>query len=257
MYLVGGIVRDDLLNLTSKDIDICLDTGFLNMKRISQLLMNAFPDRNVQFIERFNNVKLSHDNFNIDIVPFRKEFYKGASNYPSIHEGTFIDDVLRRDFTINSIYMKYMGKGCISLIDPLGGLRDINNHTLKLNYHGSFSDDPTRMIRMFIYQHRLGFEIDHHTIKEIDAELMTKINPSLVFSLVQDFLQEPTSKNILESLIEWRLLDGFGITDVGFFEPSINIREQWGNLIEVNPKLIKTFEDLGIYSKLLKKIRKG
>ncbi len=227
------------------------------MKTIHQLLLSALPEGNVQFVERFNNVRLSYGAFKVDLVPFRKESYNVISNYPSILEGTFIDDVLRRDFTVNSIYMKYIGEGKFSLIDPLGGLKDLENKVLKLNYPGSFSDDPTRMIRLFIYQQRLGFDIDPHMIKEIDFDYMIKINPSLIFYMVQGALKEPGCTEILASLIEWRLLDSFGITSLGQFDPSKSIRQQWKSLMEVNPKLIKTFEDLGIYSKLLEEIRKG
>ena len=114
-YIVGGYVRDKILNVKSNDIDI---------------ITNALPDEvckifNIEHIDNFGSIKLKYNNYIFEVTTFRKEYYKNNDRRP--YKVEYIDDLkedlMRRDFTINSICIDKNGM----YIDLLNGINDINN----------------------------------------------------------------------------------------------------------------------------------
>lgn len=253
LYLVGGTVRDHFLGFPSLDLDLVVDAPFEAMDGYLLRFSEAFPDCSARLSMPYRTLSLKIDGHPVDLVPMRKEHYRAESHLPHVSRGTFIDDVLRRDFTVNSLYVRIEGSQSCRLIDPLHGLDDVNQRLLRLNYRGSFRDDPTRMIRLFIYRHRLDFAIAEDTLEQLDPTLMEKVPEGDLFRLIQEEIMAPTASDLLSSLSRHHLLVKLGIYHSVGFDDGEARRSRWMRLLRANPELTKTFEELGIYSTLVRK----
>lgn len=253
-YIVGGFVRDSQLNHVSYDVDISLNTSIENMSSIFGHLNSHLECTKLQYVYEFSNIKFNLGQYNFDLVPFRKESYDQNSNKPAIKNGTFIDDLLRRDFTVNSIYKKYIEHDQFEIIDPLNGLKDIDNRLLKLNYSGSFADDPTRMFRLFIYKHRLNFNLENKTLDEIDSSLMKKVPLNTLVGFLVKILREEKNESILNDIISHDLFYSIGLLNPCEIGGLINMEEKMLEILSKNSNMIKIFQELNIYSKIIKKL---
>ena len=236
LYIVGGYVRDNHLNRKTFDVDISLKVKINQMENIFNNLKSQLNYSKIEFVDEFANIRIQMGHYNYDVVPFRKEFYVPNSYKPSIKSGTFIDDLLRRDFTVNSIYKKYIELGKYNIIDPLHGLSDIDNHLIRLNYSGSFADDPTRMLRMFTYKHRLGFEVEDNTISEIKNAYMKKIPLNALIVYLIKILKEEKNELILNDIISYQLLTSIGLINPCEIGERISLEDKMLEILSKNPK---------------------
>ena len=167
-YIVGGFVRDILLNKELKqDIDImCVGSGIELAKKIQKKINSK---EKIKIFKRYGTAMINHDNLNIEFVGSRKESYSKNSRNPNIESGSFLDDMLRRDFTINTLAIQ-LNKGKYGkLIDTFNGLKDLERKIIitPTDPNKTFSDDPLRMIRAVRFASQLNFDIDKETEKSI------------------------------------------------------------------------------------------
>lgn len=166
-YVVGGYVRDRLLNRQSKDIDIvCVGSGIRLAENVAFKLR---PIPRVTVYSRFGTAMLKHGDLEIEFVGARKESYRHDSRKPTVEEGTLEDDQDRRDFTINALAVSLNENDFGSIVDPFGGLQHLEQKLIKtpLEPSKTFSDDPLRMMRAIRFSTQLGFTIDPETLKSI------------------------------------------------------------------------------------------
>ena len=164
IYLVGGIVRDSFIDKSitkNMDIDIAVDGDidkFVN--EISRDLSIDIQNKAHNFL----NYKLitRDSNFSIDVAHTRKEKYSSKGDLPKWEKAGIIEDMYRRDITINAISVEITNND-LCLIDKLGGIKDIKNKTIKLIHDKSLEDDPTRIYRAIKYKTRLDFSFDLRT----------------------------------------------------------------------------------------------
>src|SRR4030095_2222567 len=145
LYLVGGTVRDALLDRSSPDIDLTTDAT------PDQILAVCRPRRWSDGVwlqgVRFGTVGVRKGDFKLDITTFRSDSYREDSRKPEVTFGRSIDeDLARRDFSVNAMAMK-LPDG--PFVDPHGGLADLAAKRLRTpsSPEVSFDDDPLRMLR--------------------------------------------------------------------------------------------------------------
>lgn len=151
-YIVGGFVRDYLLNIKSLDIDITT-----NMPE--ELLANIY---NVTE-SNHSSFKLSLNNYCFEVTNFRKEISYFKQRHPEVElVNTYKEDYIRRDFTINALCFDLN----MNLIDFCDGKIHLDLKTLKTirDENTTFIEDPVRILRAVYFKNKLGFKYDNNTL---------------------------------------------------------------------------------------------
>ena len=166
-FAVGGFVRDKILGRPTKDIDIvCIGDGMALAQTFSKLFHHTPP---VALFKTFGTAQVKFDDIEIEFVGARKESYARNSRKPEVSPGTIEDDQNRRDFTVNALAIALSVEQFGHIIDPFGGLQDLQNKILKtpLAPAQTFDDDPLRMMRAIRFATQLDFTITEETFNGI------------------------------------------------------------------------------------------
>jgi len=166
-YVIGGYVRDIIINRKSNDIDIVTDGDGI---MLAQLVAEHIGKKTkVSVFKNFGTAMLHFEELEIEFVGARKESYVKSSRKPYVSQGTLEEDQKRRDFTVNALALSLNEDDFGQMVDPFGGINDINNKTIKtpLDPEITFSDDPLRMIRAARFASQLQFNIDDITFEAI------------------------------------------------------------------------------------------
>ncbi len=170
VYVIGGYVRDVIMNRDCGDIDIvAVGSGIELAKKFAKKIG---PETRVNVFKNFGTAMVRYDGllqWQIEFVGARKESYRKNSRKPVVEDGTLEDDQNRRDFTINAMAVSLQKNDFGKLIDPFGGLNDIKRKIIRtpLDPDITFSDDPLRMMRAIRFATQLGFDIEEKTFEAI------------------------------------------------------------------------------------------
>lgn len=160
-YIVGGFVRDLIMGLPLKSLDILIvGDGILFAKRLSEIL-----SLHCVFHHRFKTANMLKNRIKIDIATSRSEVYKHPGSLPIVKEAGLKKDLQRRDFTINTLAILLNKNGKGTLVDLYQGCDDIKNKKIRILHNKSFIDDPTRILRAVRFESRLGFKMEEQTEK--------------------------------------------------------------------------------------------
>ncbi|MBR5778467.1 MAG: HD domain-containing protein [Bacteroidales bacterium] len=170
-YAVGGVVRDYFLHRPCTDIDIvCLGSGIDLALKVARHISENIE---VRVFKNFGTAMFHYhyngEDWQIEFVGARKESYRSNSRKPIVEDGTLTDDQNRRDFTINAMAVALNTENYGELLDPFGGIKDLNNGVIKtpLDPDITFSDDPLRMMRAIRFATQLNFIIENKTFEAI------------------------------------------------------------------------------------------
>lgn len=182
-YLIGGFVRDKLLNRRTKDMDVvCVGDGIALAHKVAVMLGDNVP---VNFFKTYGTAQIKWNDLEIEFVGARKESYRDHSRNPEVEAGTLEDDQYRRDFTINAMAVSLNENDYGSLLDPFNGTEDLEKQLIRtpLEPSQTFSDDPLRMMRAIRFASQLQFTIypaafeairqNAHRIKIVSQERIT------------------------------------------------------------------------------------
>ncbi len=165
-YVVGGYVRDYLLGLEDKDVDIVVLGDAIAFAR---LVARALGAESVVAFERFGTAMVQIERSKVEFVGARKERYAPDSRKPEVVMGTLRDDLERRDFTVNALAASLNKSSFGTLYDEFGGIQDLHDRILRtpLEPAKTFDDDPLRIMRAIRFAAQLNFTIHPETRKAI------------------------------------------------------------------------------------------
>ncbi|RIK41852.1 MAG: polynucleotide adenylyltransferase [Chloroflexi bacterium] len=241
VYIVGGFVRDLLLNSSSArlrtlDLDIVIEGDAIAFARHIQARYGG----RVVTHKRFGTAKwilddetqplqldrlladfttLPADNgaeqvaadlpTHLDFVTARTEFYTAPTVLPTVELSNIKLDLHRRDFTINTLAFSLNPDRWGELLDFFGGLNDLEHGLIRVLHSLSFVDDPTRILRAVRYEQRFGFSIEPRTLELLqDAlELLDRVTPARVRHELERILQEALPEQALKRLAALEILE--------------------------------------------------
>lgn len=191
IYIVGGFVRDLLLDRPSLDFDIVVEGNAIKLNRsladqfggrvishrhfgTAKWLINKIRDRLVEQLPASNSLIPGDLPDSLDFISARIEFYDYPTALPTIERSSIKLDLHRRDFTINTLALRLDGHHYGELYDYWNGLGDLNQGLVRVLHSLSFVDDPTRMLRAVRFEQRFNFQIESRTL-----QLMTEAGPML------------------------------------------------------------------------------
>ena len=190
-YVVGGYVRDYYLRRPSSDIDVVVvGSGIAVAEELGKVLGTK-----VVVYKTYGTAMLRWRGIEVEFVGARKESYTPESRNPHVEPGTLEDDQRRRDFTINAMAWSVNGKSFGELVDPFGGMEDMDDCIIRTPCEPdtTFSDDPLRMMRAVRFASQLGFDIDDETFEGIcrQAERIKIISKERIIVELNKILASP------------------------------------------------------------------
>ncbi len=214
VYVIGGYVRDIFLHRPSKDIDVVAVGSGIELAKTVAKKFGKYT--HLAVYKNFGTAQVKSGEIEIEFVGARKESYHRDSRKPVVEDGTLEDDQNRRDFTINALALCLNKNRYGELVDPFGGLEDMENLTIRtpLDPDITFSDDPLRMMRAIRFATQLGFFIDPETFDAIVR------NKERIHIISQERIADELNKIILspKPSIGFELLDKTGLLSIIFPE---------------------------------------
>lgn len=199
-FVIGGFVRDIILNRPSTDIDIMtVGNGIMLAEKVGEKLGLK---QKVTVFKNFGTAMLRYRNLDIEFVGARRESYQRNSRKPIVEDGTLEDDQKRRDFTINAMAIQLNDQNYGDFIDPFDGIEDLRLGIIRtpLDPDITFSDDPLRMMRAIRFATQLGFSINDETLSAIarNRNRMSIVSPERTMEeLNKIVLADKPSKGII------------------------------------------------------------
>ncbi len=262
-YVIGGYVRDIYLNRPSKDIDIvAVGSGIELARLVAQKLGRG---AHLSVFKNFGTAQVKCGDLELEFVGARKESYSHDSRKPIVEDGTLEDDQNRRDFTINALALCLNKARYGELVDPFGGLDDLEELTIRtpLDPDITFSDDPLRMMRAIRFASQLGFFIDTETFDAIHR------NRERIKIISRERIADELNKIVLspKPSLGFNLLDKAGLLELIFPElcalkgvetkEGIGHKDNFAHTLMVLDRLSKTSDSLWLrWSALLHDIAK-
>jgi len=213
VYLVGGFVRDLLLEQPNADVDIAVEGdgiqfatrlaaelgGRLRAHRKFKTAVVLLPPDVLGEAPAW--VRTSGEPFHVDVATTRTEFYDHPAALPRVEHASIRQDLFRRDFTINAMAISLSGEDFGTVIDFFGGFRDLRDGVIRVLHNLSFIEDPTRIFRAVRYENRYGFRMDEQT----KGFAKSCVDMHLVGDLSSVRLRDELVALLGEEDIEWTL----------------------------------------------------
>ncbi len=239
LYIVGGFVRDLLLDRPSLDFDLVVEgdaiqlakalaseyggrvtshsrfgTAKWHIKEIRSKLLDLLTTNSEKHSSKDSDIhSLPQSRYedlpdSLDLISARTEFYTYPTALPTIEHGSIKLDLHRRDFTINTLALRLDGHHYGQLHDYWGGLNDLNQRYVRVLHSLSFVDDPTRMLRAVRFEQRFEFQIEDRTLELINGAipLLERVSGDRIRHELDHILEEDQADKMLARLDDLNLL---------------------------------------------------
>jgi tRNA nucleotidyltransferase (CCA-adding enzyme) len=209
-FIVGGTVRDLLLDRPSLDVDIAIEGNAPALAREIAAATGAKLAKTTEFgtatltsVGQGPNPDSAAQprRFSLDLATARAETYARPGALPKVRPSAIDDDLMRRDITINSMALQLNGAAPAKLLDPTGGEADLRSGLVRVIHDKSFQDDATRILRAVRYEARFGFRLEkstldllHRHVSYIDAISGTRIRHELQRTFDEAEPERPLSR---------------------------------------------------------------
>ena len=207
-YVVGGFVRDLLIGRENLDIDIVVEGDAVDFAgQLAQMWKSE-----VQAHHQFKTATITRiDGLKLDFVSARNETYLSPGALPSVEYGTIVEDLRRRDFSINALAMRLQPDAFGELIDCTDGLQDLRAGRIRVLHERSFIDDPTRIFRAIRYEGRYNFQIAESDQKQmldaIKQGVLNLISGQRIRNEIDHILLEEAAPQMVNRMEEFDLFD--------------------------------------------------
>ena len=207
-FIVGGLVRDLVLDYENYDIDLVIEGEGI---RFAEELARKHG-ASIRCYKNFGTAVLTFsDGCKLDVATARTEIYEHPAALPKVRPGLIRDDMYRRDFTINTLAVGLKPDHFGKLLDFFNARKDIKRKLIRVMHDLSFIDDPTRVFRAVRFEQRFGFRIVRSTeklIKDVVTEnLFAELADYRISSELELILQEKDSLPALKRLEELGVLE--------------------------------------------------
>ena len=213
-YVVGGYVRDLVLQRPSSDIDVVVVGSGIEMARAVAKKLGRGAHLSV--FKTYGTAQVKCRCYELEFVGARRESYRRESRNPIVEDGTLEDDQLRRDFTVNALAICLNKDRFGELVDPFGGMDDMKAKILRTPCDPdiTFSDDPLRMMRAIRFATQLDFQIAPDTLEAIkrNAQRIEIITQERIIVEINKMMTSPRPS------VGFRLLDETGLLPLIFPE---------------------------------------
>ncbi|MCS6868757.1 CBS domain-containing protein [Thermus sp.] len=202
VYLVGGAVRDALLGRSGPDLDLVLEPG-VRVGEVARFLAERFGGSyGLHYGFGTGRVRLSFG-LVVDLAESREEVYPYPGALPQVRPAPIAKDLERRDYTVNAMALSL---AAWELLDPYGGLRDLEARLLRPLHPLSFVEDPSRIVRGARLAARLAFRFAEEALKALPPALLPEVLKTASQSRLRDelllTLEEDTFHQALSLLQE-------------------------------------------------------
>lgn len=209
-YVVGGFVRDIILQRPSKDIDIVVVGSGIELAEAAGAKLRV---KKVSTFKNFGTAHFRYKDIDVEFVGARKESYQRDSRKPIVEDGSLNDDQLRRDFTINALAIDLRKENFGNLVDPFHGIDDLDKGILRtpMDPDTTYSDDPLRMLRAIRFASQLGFTIETESFKAIlrNADRLAIVSAERIADELNKIILSEKPSRGFELLFNTQLLHHF------------------------------------------------
>jgi tRNA nucleotidyltransferase/poly(A) polymerase len=208
LFLTGGAMRDITGGFPVRDLDFTVEG---NPAKLIKTLVKTAEAEIVSEDEKTKSTEMKFPGgVTVEIAMARTEKFPKSGAKPQVAPGTIYEDLLCRDFTVNAVALSLNKASLGLLIDPSNGMGDIDRHELRTIHNYSFYDDPGRLLRLFRFKVRLGFNLDERTRSQVEnateAGMLDKITPEALGAELRNMAREAAPHDLLKTLEEEKLL---------------------------------------------------
>lgn len=235
-HLVGGAVRDLLLDREPHELDVAIEGDAIALARRLDLEATVH--------ERFGTASITLEGGRVDLATARTETYSRGGALPDVEPASIDEDLQRRDFSVNAIALALDE---LTVRDPTGGLSDLEDGVLRLLHDRSLHDDPTRALRGARYAGRLGLEPDPATLAQLQTAPLGEVSAGRVETELRRAAADPDPVLAFELLHTWSRAELHGDADLARRALTLRDQPHWSHLDRADVLLAATAVACGKY----------
>jgi tRNA nucleotidyltransferase (CCA-adding enzyme) len=206
-YAVGGFVRDLFLKKHGVDIDITIEGDGVTF---AEKLAHATGSEVEAFTQFGTSIVVVPGFGKVDVATARTEAYDHPGALPKVEKSGIVQDLYRRDFTLNAMAFSLSSSSFLQLLDPFNGLQDLRNGRIRALHAKSFEDDPTRIFRAVRFEQRFQTRIEPETqkwlLKSVRGEFIRRVSGERLRNELRLIFKEPHPERAVKRLKELGVL---------------------------------------------------